>query len=140
MANQQVVLWGNPPQFTAAAEAAITPGDLIEVTATGTVQRHGTAAATVLAPLFALAKTYLGLGIDDDYAAGDPVAYVAPSPGDVINARVEAAAVLTPASRLESAGDGTLQVATTGVAIAQSMETKTVGASAERTRVRIIAS
>jgi len=54
------------------AEAAIIPGELIELTSSNTVQVHSTAGGNVL-HMFALEDELQGNGIDDAYAADDKV-------------------------------------------------------------------
>jgi len=54
------------------AEAAIIPGELIELTSSCTVQVHSTAGGNVL-HMFAVEDELQGNGIDDAYAAADKV-------------------------------------------------------------------
>ncbi len=68
------------------ANAAITPGHLVEVAlSTGKVRVHATASGNVL-PMFALENELEGEGIDDAYAASDPVQVWVPGRGDIVNA------------------------------------------------------
>ena len=81
--NQQIFRTDSTGARHATAQAAIMPGDLIEVIPTagadlGKVRRHATAAARA-APLFADGNWQFGKGIDEAYAAGDTVPYRAPS-------------------------------------------------------------
>ena len=139
--NQRIDLWGNPPYFHGVAEAVITPGDLLAVNPTnGLLAPHGTAAGVQAAALFALTNTVTGKGLEDTYAIGDTVYYCAAKPGDLIQARLEVGAVVHPGTRLESAGNGQLQVQTTGVAVAESVEDETVTGNPAYVRVRIVAS
>lgn len=92
----------------AAADAIITPGDLIEVSATGVI-RHATAGGNA-ETMFAVNAADQNRDIDSDYAAGEDVPFVVAGRGSVINARVAAAAAaIDVGDSLESAGDGTLR-------------------------------
>jgi hypothetical protein len=94
------------------ANAAITPGDLIEVMSTGNVRVHATVGGQGQRA-FALENDLVGRDWDAAYAAGDAVQYGVFVPGAEVYARVTEAANLGDA--LESAGDGRLQVASTPV-------------------------
>lgn len=98
---------GDYEQDEAAADAAITPGYLVEETATG-VAPHATAAGYAVG-LFAREFPEVGRGIDDDYAAGDNVKYIRPSSGMRVRARIAADETITAGDALVSAGDGTLR-------------------------------
>ena len=54
------------------ANAAITPGMLIEIMSTNKVRAHATAQGNA-AKIFALEDELQGKGIDDNYSALDPV-------------------------------------------------------------------
>jgi hypothetical protein len=143
--NDQIMRWGPCNQYHATAQAVITPGDLIEVIPTagadlGKVRRHSTAAARA-APLFADGNWQFGKGADDNYAAGDTVPTLAPSAGARIFARCAIGVAITKGSPLESAGNGLLRPATTGVIVAEAMEDEsTVGEPTPgRLLVRIVA-
>jgi hypothetical protein len=139
--NNRIDLWGDPPYYDGVASAVITPGDLIMIDpANGQLKPHSAAAGAQAAALFALTNTVIGKGLEDTYAVGDTVYYCASKPGDQVQARIKVGATLHPGTRLESAGDGTLQVQTTGVAVAESMEDETVTGTPAHARVRIVAS
>ena len=109
-------LQGQPMIGERAAVAAITPGYLIEEVAAGTVQKHAGAGLNA-AKKFALEKLPVGGTIDDDYATGDTVRYGTFSSGQEVNAILAAsAAAIIIGSVLESAGDGTLRIATADAA------------------------
>jgi hypothetical protein len=91
------------------ANAAITPGHLIEEMSTGNFRVHATAGGNA-ARLFALENELEGEGIDDDYAANERVHYTCALPGDIVNAILADGENAAIGSFLESAGDGTLQV------------------------------
>ena len=90
------------------ANAAITPGHLIELMSTGLVRVHSTASGNVL-PLFALENELEGEDIDDAYAAADQVQVWVPGRGDIVNAILADGQNIAIGDFLESAGDGTLQ-------------------------------
>ena len=94
-------------EYTAAS--AITPGDLVELTSAGLVQRHSTAGGNAVR-MFALENELEGEGLSDDYAAGDKVQVWCAVPGEIVYARLADEQNATLANFLESAGNGCLQV------------------------------
>lgn len=117
------------------AGGAITPGHLVELNSAGAVVVHATAAEAVLPQrAFALEDQAQGRSIDDAYASGDLVVYQVFQPGDEIYALLENAAVATIGAELESAGDGTLQIRTTGAVVARALEALTASGP---TRIRV---
>lgn len=102
------------------ANAAITPGHLIEVMSTGKVRVHATEEGPVL-PMFAIEDELQGNGIDDAYAAADQVQCWIPTRGDIVNAILADEETAVVGSFLVSKGDGTLKVATitTSAAVAE---------------------
>lgn len=84
----------------------ITPGMLIQLNSAGTVQAHAAQGGNVLA-MFALEDELQGNGIDDDYAATNPVQCWVPYRGDMVNALV-IGATLAIGDLLQSNGDGKL--------------------------------
>lgn len=139
--NQQIFRTDSTGARHATAQAAILPGDLIEVIPTagadlGKVQRHATASGRA-APLFADGNWQFGKGINDAYAAGDTVPYRAPSVGEAVYARCASGVAITVGTPLESAGAGLLRaVVTTGVIIAEALEAEL--ASGDPTPGRIV--
>jgi len=91
------------------ANAAITPGHLIELMSTGKVRAHASVEGNAL-PMFALEDELQGNGIDDAYDALDPVQCWIPGRGDIVNAILKDNVTAVIGSELSSAGDGTLQV------------------------------
>lgn len=67
------------------ASAAITPGMLLIIESTGKVKAHNQADKDVF-PIFALEDEMRGKGIDEAYAANDPVQCWIPYRGDIVNA------------------------------------------------------
>ena len=94
-------------EFT--ANAAITPGMLVEEMSTGKVRVHANAGQTVL-PMFALEDELQGNGIATAYAADDQVQVWIPGRGDVVYALLSDGEIAVIGSLLESNGDGYLQV------------------------------
>lgn len=143
--NQQIFRTDSTGARHATAQAAILPGDLIEVIPTagadlGKVRRHATAAARA-APLFADGNWQFGKGIDDAYAAGDTVPYRAPAPGEAVYARCAVGTAITTGTPLESAGAGLLRAFAAGVIIAEALESELVSSDPTPGRivVRIVA-
>ena len=67
------------------ASAAVTPGMLLIIESTGKVKAHNQADKDVF-PIFALEDELQGKGIDEAYAANDPVQCWIPYRGDIVNA------------------------------------------------------
>lgn len=116
------------------AGGAITPGHLIELNSSDQVVVHATAAAVFAQKAFALEDQAQGNGIDDAYASGDTVVYQIFQPGDELYALLENAVVATVGAALQSAGDGTLQLRTTGEVVAYALEALTASGP---TRIRV---
>lgn len=91
-----------------AAASVITPGNLIELTSSGTVQNHSTEGGNAL-PMFALEDELQGRGIEDDYAAADKVQCWVAQPGEIVYARLLDGESVAPGDFLESSGYGTLK-------------------------------
>jgi len=93
------------------AEAAIIPGELIELNSSGNVQVHSTAGGNSL-HMFALEDELQGNGIDDAYAAGDRVQVWIPTRGDQVYAILADGNDVSIGDFLESNGSGELQLHT----------------------------
>lgn len=90
------------------ANAAITPGDLVEVMSTGRVRRHNGRSENALT-MFALEDELQGKTIDDNYAQHDKVQVWVAGRGDLVYARLKADENISIGDWLVSAGDGTLE-------------------------------
>lgn len=90
------------------AGGTITPGMLLDISATNTVTA-ATGAGTL--PVFALEDELQGKGIDNNYASGDPVQCWIPYRGDVVNAILKAGKKTAIGTPVASNGDGKLKQA-----------------------------
>lgn len=92
------------------ANAAIRPGDLIELMSTDKVRKHANAGQNVVPVMFAIENVNIGGDIGDNYAANDKVQAWIPQRGDEVYAIVKDDTVaIVIGDPLESAGDGGLQ-------------------------------
>lgn len=104
------------------ANAAITPGMLVEFNANDKLQKHSSSAGTA-APLFAVEADYLGNGVADDYAAGDRACYAECPPGTIVWAHLASGQNVGRGDFLMSNGAGFLTARTsTNFAVAQADE------------------
>ena len=109
MARKSVTVIGDGVRQEYTAQAAITPGHLIELRSDGKVQAHSTAGGNAQTR-FAFENDLAGKEIGDAYAAGDKVQANTYRKGDVVLAILKDGETAVIGSLLESAGDGTLQV------------------------------
>lgn len=122
------------------ANAAITPGDLVEVMSTGKVRRFALA-GTAAQRAFALEQDLIGRGIDDDYAAGEQIRYGVFAPGAEVYAWLVTGESCSIGDFLESAGNGKLQVQSTPVEMSNvgiALEAVTGGASPKRVKIETV--
>jgi len=90
------------------ASAAITPGMLLIIENTGKVKAHDQADKDAF-PIFALEDELQGKGIDDAYAANDPVQCWIPYRGDIVNAILADGETVVIGDALTSDGEGRLK-------------------------------
>ena len=90
------------------AKTAITPGMVVELTSDDNVQAHSGAGKSALI-MIALEDDLQGKGIDDAYAAEDPVQVWIPQRGDIANMLLKDGEDISIGDFLESAGTGYLQ-------------------------------
>jgi len=117
------------------ATAAITPGHLVERVNTAGVgqwQKHATAGGACNA--IATEQNMLNLGVGDAYAAGDLVEVSELAGGSYVWAFIASGQTIVFGNKLESAGDGTLRILASGVALFQAVESKT---ATSLTRIRV---
>jgi hypothetical protein len=93
-------------EFTASA--AIIPGQLVELTSAGKVQKHSGAGKTAI-PMFAIEDALQGKAIDEAYAANDTVRVWAPQRGDEVYALLADEESVIIGDFLESNGGGYLR-------------------------------
>jgi hypothetical protein len=139
MARRVIALFGPRHQSEDwAAASAITPGMLVTRNGSGLLIPHGTAAAACPRD-FAMERDEMGKDIDAVYAIGDTVKVGHFAQGDRVNAIIATGVNAAVNSLLESAGNGTLRVLTTGVPLAMALEAvnNTSGANA-RLKVQIL--
>lgn len=130
MASNTIVLKGNGINKEAIANAAITPGYLVERMSTGNIRKHATAGVEA-SPAFAIENEVIGLGIDDDYAANDNCLFTYLQSGSEVFALLAAAAsAIVIGDKLESAGDGTVRILPADVAGVQALITFGAGDAA----------
>ncbi len=91
------------------AMEAITPGHLIEMHTDGKFKKHATNGGFVF-PMFALEDELQGKGITEDYATDDIVQAWIPQRGEEVYAILKNGETAVIGSKLESGGDGTLEV------------------------------
>lgn len=121
------------------AGGTITPGMLLDISATNTVTA-ATGAGTL--PVFALEDELQGKGIDNNYASGDPVQCWIPYRGDIVNAILKSNNKVVVGDGIASNGDGKVKKAGTsdtpiGFAVT-AVDLTGSGASDARVLVRII--
>ena len=93
----------------AKADAGITPGHLLERTATG-VKVHATAGGNAVPKLVAVENDLAGDEIGTAYSAADRVQFIAARPGDQLYMLLKDGETSAVGSVLKSGGDGTLTV------------------------------
>jgi len=94
------------------ADAALSPGHLLEINSDNEVLKHNSA-DTVAECLFAMEDALQGRLVSTAYAAAEVVPCILPAKGSVVNARLYAGTSYTVGAMLESNGDGTLATGTT---------------------------
>jgi hypothetical protein len=91
------------------ANAALSPGMLVEVMSTGKLRKHATEGGNVAPIMFAVEDSLQGKGITDAFVAGDQVKVWIPQRGDEVYAQLEDEQTIVIGDRLESNGAGFLQ-------------------------------
>ncbi len=106
-----IITKGDGMQYEAPAEAAITPGQLVELIASGNVQKQATAKANV-ERAFAIEDYLQGGGIADDYAVGANVLYRVFKSGDEVLAILADNNTVVIGDEVEAALAGEVQLLT----------------------------
>jgi hypothetical protein len=112
MSYATIAILGSPVVKERTANAAITPGHLIELMSTNYVRVHATAGGTAQ-KMFALEDENQGNEISDAYTAANVCRYGVFSPGQEVYAILADGETAVIGSKLESNGDGTLRVVDT---------------------------
>jgi hypothetical protein len=89
------------------ANAAITPGMLVELMSTGKIRKHATASGNA-EKTFAIEDALQGKGVDDHYAADDIVRVWSAVPGEVVYAIIADGQTIGIGDKLVSDGLGCL--------------------------------
>lgn len=125
-----------------AAGSSIVPGDLVELTAAGTVQEHSTADGATQKAI-ALTNLANASTIDDAYAVGETVRFGYAHSGQIAYMTLAASQTATRLTPLVSNGDGTLKIATVsattleGSIVGWPVEPVTTTGATARIKVRI---
>lgn len=112
MAYKTIAVLGSPIVKEYTANAAITPGHLVELMSTGKVRAHATAGGTAQR-MFALEDENQGNEIGDAYSADNVCRVGVFSPGQEVYGLLADGETAVIGSKLESEGDGTLRVVDT---------------------------
>lgn len=91
------------------ANAALSPGHILELLSTDKVKKHATARGAVTPLMVAAEDENQGNGINDAYAAADVVRILFPRAGDVVNVLLQDDQTIVIGDKLCSAGDGTVK-------------------------------
>ncbi|MHB0967980.1 MAG: hypothetical protein ACYC36_16190 [Bellilinea sp.] len=111
MANNTIIKKGTGIRKERTANAAITPGHLVEVMSTGKLRVHATAGSHAQ-KAFAVENDLIGDGITTAYAAAAQVQYEVMERGSEVYALLANGQNVAIGAPLESAGDGTLRAYT----------------------------
>lgn len=120
-----IVLRGTPREESFITAAIVTPGELVEITSSGTVQAHSTAGGTALKLFVRAQHENDGAGIDDDIASGDEATVVFARSGDKINAI--AGESISVGDIVESDGSGHMQTQDSDSLTTQAERSSVVG-------------
>jgi hypothetical protein len=113
------------------ANAAITPGMLIELMSSGKVRAHSGGGEAVAPKMFALEDELQGKSILDAYTSLDPVQVWVAVPGEVVYAILADGNDIDIGDHLESNGDGTLRKYIPGDSEATGHQASIVGVALE---------
>ena len=140
MAYNTIELKGCGIRGETIANAAITPGQLIEVMSTGKVRKHATAGGFHQRKI-SVEDSLQGNGISDNYAADAKCQWVNAEPGQVMYMLLADGESATPDEFLESNGNGDLRVYTSGTRVGRAMDTLDLsdssGADPSSRRIRV---
>lgn len=135
-----------PIQDEGLAAAALTPGELLEVTSSGKLGPHSSSGGAVGVKRVCLETIHAdGEGTDQiniDYASADVVYYAQAQPGDVYYMFLAGSQDVSAGDFLESDGAGALQAVTPGTddtagsLVAQAEEDKDNSTNGSRVRIK----
>lgn len=135
-----ILLKGRGVRLERVAAETITPGMLVNVDSTDKLIKHATEGGASM-KAFAVENDLEGKEITDNYVADDYAQAEILRNGDEVYTFIEAnGTAVVIGDLLESAGDGTLQKLTTGVAIAQALEAvdNSAGGTPARIKARVL--
>jgi hypothetical protein len=112
------------------ANAAITPGMLVEEMSTGNVRAHATPSGNAI-PMFALEDELQGKTIDDAYAQNDQVQVWIPGRGDMVYGLLAKGQNVTRGTFLVSNGDGYLAAVSDSASFGDDDSAKVIGVALE---------
>lgn len=118
-----------------AVSEAITPGMGVERFNSGGVIRFRKATAALAGILVATEQSMLNKGVDDDYAANDLAEVSALHKGATAWMLIASGQNIAAGNALEHAGNGTLRILASGVAVATALENKPSVTALTRIRV-----
>lgn len=136
---RRINLDGKSITRTSTSAAALLPGSLVVLLASGLFAVNTVAAAKPLTQLYAVGvANHQGLTSDEAIPIGDSVVGDYVEEGRELALLVAATSVLVEGTPLTTTATGTLAIATgTQVVVAHSQDAVTVGATAELVRVRV---
>lgn len=146
MAYRKILLKGDWRHEEYPAAAAVTPGMLLEVTSSGTIQAHSTQGGRA-ERLVAEEDALQGKTVSDDYSAGDPVMVLVCQLGTECAMLLAVGENVSEGDELVSNGDGAViartSLASAGllaevIARAGEAQDNSGGSAAVLTKVRII--
>lgn len=123
-----------------AAKEAITPGHLVERVNTAGVwqwKKHATAGGAGTRAV-ATEQSMLNKGVDDAYAAGDLMEVSEGAGGSSFLMFIASGQNIAYGDKLESAGNGTLRILASGVALFAALESKPNVTELTRIRVEVV--
>lgn len=112
------------------AAAAITPGFLVEESATGVCRAHSTASGNAI-PMFALEDELQGKTIADAFAQNDMVQVWVPGRGDMVYAHLAVGQNVTVGTFLVSNGNGYLKAVADPGSFGDDDSAKVIGVATE---------
>jgi len=128
MAYRTILNKGEGIAFEATANAAITPGQVIELLSTGKVQKQATA-KTRAERAVAMVDENQGNDIADDYDASALVMYRVFAPGDVANLILKDGETVVIGGEVDTATGGEVQAATSATVSPLGIAVEAVNAS-----------